>query len=367
MADSLSNGFWDRHAFSVGGAGFSWRDVILAAMARGEWSAFERRLAHGLACEARAASADAPADCDAVDEAATAFRYDHDLISAADVTAWLDRVGVCAEEWTAYFTRAVLRDRWDGELDDVLDRYAPSARVLVEAAVSEGICSGVFEAFERTLAGRAAFVFESDAAGFERALRSAASPAIDAEADRLAELHAHWLSRPASAEMVARLRVILQIDAVFHGLVERVTSNGQMAAIVEANRLEWMRLELDVVSFPTENAAREALLCVREDGLSLYDVAALAHRAVTRSTVTLQDLAPGCQEQLIGAEPGRVLGPLATTSNGAAEGQQLFDVYKLIGRKAPTADDPAVAARAREELVTRALTRAVREHVKRHG
>ncbi len=45
-----SSAFWDRHAFSVGGVDFSWFDVGLSAMRRGQWSAFERRLAEGLAC-----------------------------------------------------------------------------------------------------------------------------------------------------------------------------------------------------------------------------------------------------------------------------------------------------------------------------
>jgi hypothetical protein len=41
MADS----FWDRRAFSIVGRNFAWIDVVFAAMARGEWAAFERRLA----------------------------------------------------------------------------------------------------------------------------------------------------------------------------------------------------------------------------------------------------------------------------------------------------------------------------------
>jgi hypothetical protein len=60
--------------------------------------------------------------------------------------------------------------------------------------------------------------------------------------------------------------------------------------IVDANRLEWMRLELDTVSFPIEPAAREAILCIREDGLTLYDVAAMSHRNVGRKALALEDI-----------------------------------------------------------------------------
>jgi hypothetical protein len=54
-------------------------------MARGQWPAFEQRLAQGLACIARADAEDALPSEEALDAAATAFRYDRDLIAAADV------------------------------------------------------------------------------------------------------------------------------------------------------------------------------------------------------------------------------------------------------------------------------------------
>src|SRR5262245_20336862 len=125
---------WSRPAFSVGGVDFAWTDIAFAAMVRGEWSAFERRVAEGLACAARADAEDASLSDDAIDEAATAYRYNRDLIAAADVNAWFERVGVSAEEWTEYLRRDLLRQQWDGELDDLLDRYAPSARDIVDAA-----------------------------------------------------------------------------------------------------------------------------------------------------------------------------------------------------------------------------------------
>ena len=90
-------------------------------------------------CAARADANDVSPSDVALDEAATAYRYDRDLISAADVTAWLDRVGLSADEWIDYLRRDLLRQQWSGELDDLLDRFTPSARDLVETAVIDGI------------------------------------------------------------------------------------------------------------------------------------------------------------------------------------------------------------------------------------
>ena len=45
---------WDESVFAVADTEYQWIDVAPAAMARGDWSAFERRLEGGLACAAHA-------------------------------------------------------------------------------------------------------------------------------------------------------------------------------------------------------------------------------------------------------------------------------------------------------------------------
>jgi hypothetical protein len=350
--------FWDRPAFSVHGVDFLWLDVALGAMARGQWPAFERRLAEGLACAARADLENVSPSQDELDAAATAFRYERDLISAADVTAWLERTGLSAEDWIASLSRDLLRERWSHDLEDVLDRFAPSARQLLAAAVGEGICSGVFDKFEQGFAGRAAFVFENDPVQFQRACRrDDAHQTVDVAVTRLAQTHAHWLEMRPAADTTQRLSAMLQLEAAFDLLVNRATSSARLTEIVDTNRLEWLRLELDTVSFSTEAAAREAILCVREDGLSLYDVAALSHRLVDRTTIALEDVDVRHREQLLAAEPGRVLGPLAVDGR--------FELTTLISRSVPVLADPTVAARARQALVDAALQHAARDHVTR--
>jgi hypothetical protein len=349
----MSTSFWDRYAFSVGGVDFSSIDVIVAAMVRGEWPAFERRLAEGLACAARADAEEASPPDDAIDEAATAYRYERDLISASDVTTWLDRVELSADEWTDYLRRDVLRRQWADELDDALDRFAPSARDLWGAVAAEGICSGAFDTFQQTLAGRVALVFQTDAAQF-RHLCDGDAP-IDAAVERLVHTHAHWLSKQPAGDAVARMSRVSRLDDAFSTIAERIASNGRLAEIVSDNRLDWISLELDTISFETEAAAREAILCVRADGLSLYDVAALSRGAVDRTTVTLDAIDSQHREKLLAAEPGSVLGPLAVDGR--------FDVAALVNRTAPGLDDPAVAARARALAIDLAQRRATRDHV----
>src|SRR5262245_4452398 len=126
---------WDRYAFSVGDADFLWIDVGLAAMASGDWSAFERRLAEGIACAACADAEDSWPSEKIVDDAATAFRYERDLISGADMDAWLTDVGISIDDWTDYVRRDVVRKVWRAELEETLDRFAPPTRDLLASVV----------------------------------------------------------------------------------------------------------------------------------------------------------------------------------------------------------------------------------------
>ena len=162
LPDRLST-FWDQCSFSIGDVDFLWIDVQLAAMAHGEWAGFERRLSEGLACAARA---DAEGLCPpepAVEEAATAFRYERDLISGSEMTAWLDAGGLTTDEWMAYVTR----DRPPADVGPLTSKMCSIVSRLrrgssTRAAVGEGICSGVFDAFARSFSERAALAIEED-------------------------------------------------------------------------------------------------------------------------------------------------------------------------------------------------------------
>ena len=351
--------FWDRYAFSLREVDFVWLDVALAAMARGEWPAFERRLSESLACAARADLEDASPSQDALDAAATAFRYERDLISAGDVNVWLERTGLTEDDWMEYLNRDLLREQWSDDLEEILDRFAPSARQLVAAAVAEGICSGIFDTFEQAFACRASFVLEKDAAQFQLACQRNGSPSADASVARLAQTHAHWLSMRPAADTALRLSTVLELETAFRLLADGIASNGRMSEVVDAHVVEWMQLEVDTVSFTTESAAREAIFCVREDGLTLYDVAALSHRLVGRTTVALEDVDVRHRDQLLAAEPGRLLGPLPVDGR--------FDVKRIVTRTTPALTDPVVAARARQALIDTALRNAARDHVTRRA
>jgi hypothetical protein len=347
--------YWRGYAFSVGGIDFQHVDVALAAMVFDEWARFEQNLAEGLACVARAKAEGVPPPQAAIDEAAIAFRYDRDLVSGADIGAWLDHAGVSSEEWMASVTRGVLRNLWSHELEALLDRYCPSPRQLEAAALAEGMCSGLFEEFERSFSGKAAIAFESNETLFRS--RAQMSASHTEAAMRYARQHAHWLDGLPTADTLARLRVILEIQDLFDRASEAAANEASLLEVIEANRLEWVVIDSDTLSFTDESAAREAMLCLTEDRLSLADVAGLSRQSIVRTHGFLADVPAEYRHRLLAAEPGQVLGPL--------QADERFHVTVVTGHATPTLADEHVVRRARMVLLEQMARRSVREHVKK--
>ena len=349
--------FWDERAFSVSGHEILWIDVAVAAMVRGEWAGFERGLTEGLACAAKAHSEKMSPDDAAIESAAVEFRYKRDLISGADVTTWLDAAGFSAADWTDYLARDLLRSRLSPLSDATLDAHAPTTRQLHQAALTEGICSGVFDEFDQSLAGRMALAAAADGDALSA---DGAAPSQEAEAARLARLYAHWVNGRAADDVRRRFVRALRVEQVFRGLAQQLTTPAALASIVDAHRVDWTRLTLDTLSLSTDHAAREAVLCLKIDGLSLYEVGALARQPVRRTSLFLEDCHPERRPALLAADAGLVLGPMATDDGR-------FDVSRVENRVEPALEDDRVAERARQTAIRDAAGLAMRERIVRRS
>ena len=75
-------------------------------------------------------------------------------------------------------------------------------------------------------------------------------------------------------------------------------------------RLALTRLDLETVDVDSLDAVREVVMCVRDDGISLSDVASDGGYSYERTEVMLEDLPPDVQQKVLCAIPGEMLEPL---------------------------------------------------------
>ena len=315
-------------------------------MVRGDWARFEAHVAAGAACAAEAERTGGWPEAHEVEEAATAFRYARDLLTAEEMEAWLARAGLNLDTWSDVLARDLLRARRPDRLEAFVGA-APGQFVLDEVLLAaEGICSGMFADFARTLAERVAVAETAD---------TALDPAaIAAEVAGVRRKHSAWLAN-LNADLEGRLTHLVSVNAAYAALAGASLDEAALAQHLDRFRLEWLRVDLEQLSFSTAEAAQEAEWCVREDGLTLSEVAMESRQSVQDVRALLEGLDEPLRDAVLSATLDDVVGPVDIDGR--------FVVALVIGKTPPSLADPLVRARAERSVVEALATRAVLSHV----
>ncbi len=362
------HGLANETAFDFDELALHWGDVVLAAIGWGEWQQLERSLAEGLEGVSDTEDRGERVDPAALRASVVAFRRARGLLAGEDYERWLSERSLSTADVIAHFTRGALSDGADdGPADRASVDQAARDRASVDQAASdrasgdqlaeairgEAILSGRLQAWAERLARCAAAARGLKAAGEEppTAPGDAAAGLVEAAANCLAT----GLDEAAIRDRAPRVSALLAAERAF---IDRVVTREAIERCLAEHRLDWQRFAWVQVTFADEGAAREAALWVREDGMALDEVAALAHVAADVHEAYSDDV-----EELSGplaaASPGELLGPLADDSG--------WRLLALRERKPPTANDAVLRERARRELVQDALGRYLAGRVRWHG
>jgi hypothetical protein len=343
--------------FSIAGYRYEWADVVTWARAQGMWEEFQEAVRLGLAC-ARRLEEDEAAEIegDRVEAAANEFRYARGLLSAEEMDAWLDRVGLSAEEWMASIERGLASEEWSDEAADILEAFPVSDEEVEAALWCEGLCSGQLGRFARELARSASIdarLREEDAA-----LDAAIAPHVQEARALVAKAVADPVLGLDALMSAERLAHLAHLEAARHRFRAAVLTPQAIRDQIAIRYLDWIRFHGEVLSVSDEHVAREAAAAVREDGLPLAQVAALARESVEEIEFCLDDVEPALREPLLSAGKGDLIGPVAV-------GEE-FRLVLVKDKVMPSDADPRIRRRAEEELLTRLLAREVDARVEWH-
>jgi len=319
----------DRPLFAVDGEVFHWADVVLHAQASGRWEELRAQTRTGLACESHFDTIEEEGAEDAIEEAAAEFRYDRELITADEMEAWLEAHSLTPEEWMGYIRRAVLRQRWTDDLDDILAEHSVGEADLEDALRVDLVCSGA----NRILAEELAV----EAAAAAAATASASSP-----------------SSPSSPP--ERLAALRDRAVLFR---QHAVAPETLAREVSSNQMEWIRVDCQAVTFGEEGPAREAALLLREDELDLAEVAGEADVPIEEVVFYLDELDTEQHSRFLGATVDDVIGPVKS--------DDAWTVYQVIAKVMPSVDDPEIVRRAGEGILARVLASEVNKRVRWHA
>lgn len=327
--------------FTIGDQKFDWESAALAAQLRGEWAQLEMKTRHGLVCLKRAAATGAWPAAQEIQAAANEFRYAHNLISAQETQDWLAHWGLTVEGWMDYFRRSLLRQQWAKHLTEMATSYPVTPEEVAATIKCEALCSGQLAQWAYQLAGRAALAGQMKtnigAAGFDAYDQVATAPGTDS---------------PFAQQ---KMKAIARIEAAYQMLRQQILTPKARSHQIAHHHLDWIRFDCRYIWFPEERLAREAALCVCEDGLTLDEVAQDSRFIVQPYNFYLDEIEPSRRNHFLAAQAGDWLGPL-----NLFEG---FTLFAVLGKSLPSDDDPQVRSRAEEAVMSTVCSREISHRV----
>ena len=332
---------------------FTLAEVVDAAHFRGELEPLRQDLLRLLACDERAAELDLEMDESAVQEMSDAFRQDHDLITAEEAEQWLEKRGLTMEDFSDHFARRY----WARTLGETVDldweQYVSASVERRDLLTTELLFSGEADRLAARLAWRAA-----------QGIEDAGEPgleAMDAERERFFTRAA--IDPPTLAEWLAQLGrderwfgEMLRMEAVHRRRCDALLSAARRHRAMENLRLPLTRFHLETIELDSRDAAFEALLCMREDGLSLTDVAMEGRYPLRRLEIVLEDISEALRQKFLSAASGQILGPI--------ERGEEFQLCRVLEKSEPDLADAKVCNRVERQIFERDFAELAAKHIR---
>jgi len=335
------------------GQEYTARDGIDAAIFRGELEIKWKEFLQTVEAERYSDELDFDLDGAAISSARDAFRYEYDLITAEETEEWLGNRGLTPDDFTDYFTRHYWANALHEELVPDEVAYYSASPELRELFLSELILSGELDRMTTALMWRlAAQCAEKDPdPGAIAVAEQKFFDRNDIEPSQLAD----WLERLGRDS--EWFNIMLVIDAAY-----RIRSDALLVPQARQHELAALRLSLtqfetEIIEFESLDAAKEALFCVREDGMSMEEVAREGRYPYRQVWILLEDIPMETQQRFLCVSAGQVLKPIERGDG--------FELFRIVKKTEPRLDDPRVKSRIDQRLLNRHFSELVNKHVER--
>ncbi|MBA3543460.1 MAG: hypothetical protein H0T83_03335 [Chthoniobacterales bacterium] len=352
MSDTETESIENKLVFTSGGDDFTIRDILDAAFFRCELEPAWNELLRLMAAERIADEKELAFDDDEIDAAAERFRYEHDLITAEETERWLSDRGLTLSDFGAYFVRQYWGEQMADVTPEALDYFAApnDMRALL---TNELILSGELDRMAQRQSWRVAAAKEAEGQPLDPELLAAERAEFLERSGFKEEEVDGWL------EKVGRDRAwfdqALAMEAIHRRDCASVLSEQAREREIAALRLPLTRFEVETIELDSLDAAREALLCAREDGMSMEEVAAEGRYPYRRPEVLLEEIPEDLQQKFLSVHPGDILEPIARGDG--------FHICRVIGKSEPDLEDPLVRQRAEDRIVDRHFADLTTRHI----
>jgi hypothetical protein len=329
------------------------RDAIDAAIFRGELDVKWKEFLHEIAAESRADELELEADESVISSAAEAFRYEYDLITAEETEAWLSNRGLTLDDFADYLTREYYASTLHEEIIPDEVEYRSADAELRQSFLAALILSGELDRMTGDLIVRLA----ARCAGKDQ-------PSDTIVAEKRKFLHRNGITSAELADWLEQLKrdskwldEMLVMEAAYRKHCDTLLVHEARQRELLALRLLLTRFETEMIEVESLDAAREALFCVREDGMSMEEVASEGGYPYRRAEFILEDLPVDAQHRFLSVSAGEMLKPVAHGDG--------FELCRILKKIEPQPDDPNVKSRIDQRLLDRHFAELTSKYTQR--
>ena len=185
---------------------------------------------------------------------------------------------------------------------------------------------------------------------------AAQSWVVGACSGHLERLAYELAGRIAVERHVVELGVELEREDAYDRFCADAVNVRDLQRVVTTRSLDWMVVEAEWLWFPDPDVAREAVLCVRDDGLPLAELMRATTVEARRRRFLADDLDAEFRPLLHGARVHDVVGPMPD-----ADG---FAVALVLDKSPPSLREELVCRRAQLDLIASAVDHQVERWVR---
>ena len=335
---------------ACGGREYKARDAVDAAIFRNQLETSWRGFMARVKAEQRAEELELDFDNDVLDSAAEAFRYQHDLITAEETEQWLTSRGLTLEDFADYFARQHWPDALEEEIEPDKVDLVGAPPELRDLFITELILSDQLNGLAMDLMYRLAAVAAGE------------SPDADAIAQERREfLKRHKISAAKLTDWLTRLGRDAQwfdealfMEAAYRRRRESLLDPQARKKELSLMRLPLTRFEAELIEVESKDAAREALFCIREDGMSMEEVAAEARYPYRTISFLREEVPPDLQQKFLSVAIADILDPIERGDG--------FQLLRITNKTEPDPNDPAVQERIDQRLIERHFSDLTSKH-----
>lgn len=340
-----------RVIFSSGGHGFTAKDVVDGALVRGEIDPLWNEFLRVAECDRLANERELELDDSALDSAAIAFRYKHDLITAEETERWLEDRGVSLAEFSDYFARQYWGRSYSGAVEPPKPGYETASPEEKDFFLIDLILSGTLDRMAERLSYRVAA--QADEASDNK-------PGLEEERERF--FAAAKIDRANLDDWLAQLGrdqewldETLAAEAVYQRRVSQILTEQALQKELGSMQLNLTRFQLETVEVDSRDAAAEVVACVRNDGMEMSEVAEESRYPFHHSEVLLEDIPLEQQQRFLSVKAGTLFEPIPRSD--------AFEVWRVKKRTEPSLQDPVIRGRLESRIVDRCFSELLSKHI----